>query len=334
MTIRQYILLATQQFARKPYRTFREWLRDIIPFEWRQQVVTAFYIPNKTSRPNQASPMAVDLPGVSAYLIDPPPPTHTGKAVIIIVSYHNLHYLRLCLQSIWTRTSYPNFEVIVVDNGSDLDVIEYLKAHASQEPRLKVILNGANLGFARANNIGIRAAQACDYIIFLNNDVIVTPGWLSKIIDYLDDPLIGLIGPVTNWAGNEARIEVDYQRIEALDRFAVEYKRTHAGQSFDIPMLALHCVGTRKSLLDEIGLLDERFGIGMFEDDDLAMRARQAGYRVICAEDIYVHHWGQASFGALSRFEYMRLFRENRKKFEAKWNQKWRPHQYRTQFHA
>jgi GT2 family glycosyltransferase len=252
-----------------------------------------------------------------------------GKVAIIIVSYINLDYLKLCLESIWSKTSYPNFEVIVVDNGGRQEIVEYLRSEAVINKRLRVIFNSENLGFARANNIGIRAAVDSEYIVLLNDDTIVTNGWLGRMVGYLQDDRIGLIGPVTNWAGNEAKIDVDYSGIEGIDEFARRHVRERDGSSFDIKMLAMYCIGIRKSLLNEIGLLDEQFGIGMFEDDDFSLRVRKAGYRVVCAEDIFIHHWGKASFGKLDDSDYDRLFEENRRKFEEKWGQPWQPHRAR-----
>lgn len=256
-----------------------------------------------------------------------------GKAAIIIVSYNNFKYLQMCLDSIWAKTVYPNYEVIVVDNGSESEVIEYLEAAQQNEPRLKVIFNGHNLGFSAANNIGISAAGDCEYIILLNNDTVVTRGWLSRLIYYLDDPATGLAGPVTNSIGNEARINVDYRGLEGMDAFAERYTRMHAGQTSEIAVLAMYCVGIRKEVLDRIGLLDERFSVGMFEDDDYSLRVHRAGYRVLCAEDIFVHHWGGASFKKLDQKEYLRIFNENRAKFEDKWGIEWKPHKYRAGVH-
>jgi GT2 family glycosyltransferase/aminoglycoside phosphotransferase (APT) family kinase protein len=253
-----------------------------------------------------------------------------GKAAIIIVSYNNLEYLKMCLDSIWRKTEYLNYEVIIVDNGSKPEVIDYLTANAAQEPRLKVILNGANLGFAAANNIGVQAADDCEYVILLNNDTVVSRGWLDKMVLYLENSEIGLVGPVTNNIGNEARINIDYGRIEEMDSFAARYADQHAGESFDISVLAMFCVGMRKKTFDQVGSLDERFGIGMFEDDDYSLRVREAGYRVVCAEDIFIHHWGGASFKKLDQERYKKIFDENLQKFEEKWGRKWQPHKYRA----
>src|SRR6266446_2683225 len=103
------------------------------------------------------------------------------KASIIVVTYNNLGLNRLCLESIYARTEWPDFEVIVVDNNSTDGTPEYLKQAEKTLPNLRVILNKRNLGFAAANNIGLRQATG-DYLVLLNNDTIVTRGWLSTLI--------------------------------------------------------------------------------------------------------------------------------------------------------
>jgi polysaccharide pyruvyl transferase CsaB len=252
------------------------------------------------------------------------------KVAIIVISYDNLEYLIKCLDSIWKKTNYPNYEVIVVDNGSKQDVIDYLEHEVNIEPKLKVIFNHENLGFAKANNIGIEASGNCDYLILLNNDTVVTNGWLSKLLHHFNDPSVKLVGPVTNWTANEARIDIDYTDLDSMDSFAQQYCITHQNRSFDIPMLTMFCVALPKSLINNIGNLDERFGLGMFEDDDFSLRVKQSGGRVICAEDVFIHHWGMVTFGKLDQPEYLRIFNENREKFEEKWGIHWQPHQLRS----
>ena len=74
-----------------------------------------------------------------------------------------------------------------------------------------------------------------------------------------------------------------------------------------------------------MGLLDERYRIGMFEDDDLAHRLRLAGYRLLCAEDVFIHHEQSASFRQYTEAQYMEWFEENRRRFEQKWKVTWWP---------
>ena len=248
------------------------------------------------------------------------------RAAVVIVAYTDLPRLRGCLESVFGKTRYPGLAVVVVDNSGEESVRRFLGDEARRRPGLTVVLNESNLGFPRAVNLGIEAAGSCDYLALLNDDTVVTPGWLGGLLRHLETPGVELVGPVTNWAGNEARVEVAYETMEEMEAFAAAYARRRRGVIFDIPMLAMYCVAMRRELIDRIGPLDERFGIGMFEDDDFSHRVRAAGGRVVCAEDVFVHHWGRSSFGAMEAEAYQRLFDENRRKFEEKWGEPWRPH--------
>jgi GT2 family glycosyltransferase len=251
------------------------------------------------------------------------------KVSIVVVTYNNLDLTRRCLEILYAQTEWPNFEVIVVDNASSDGTPEYLREVRDGWPSFEAILNPENSGFACASNLGLRRASG-EYFVLLNNDVVVTRGWLSALIRHLRrDPTIGIVGPVTNAIGNEAMVPVGYQDIEQMPRWAASFVRDHDGESFDIPMLAMFCVALRRSVFEEVGPLDERFGVGMFEDDDYSLRVRRAGYRVVCAEDSFVHHWMKASFSRLSPTDYQSLFDHNRRLFEEKWATVWVPHSAR-----
>jgi GT2 family glycosyltransferase len=248
------------------------------------------------------------------------------RVAVVIVAYTGAERLGMCLASVFGKTGYPNLAVVVVDNSGDASVRKLLAEQQRWWPQLKVVLNERNLGFPRAVNLGIAAAGRCDYLVLLNDDTVVTRGWLAGLLRHLEAPGVELVGPVSNWCGNEARIEVAYETMEEMEAFAAAYAERYAGTAWDIRMLAMYCVAMRRELLDRIGLLDERFGIGMFEDDDFSQRVRAAGGRVVCAEDVFVHHWGRASFGAMEEDAYRVLFEENRRKFEEKWGEAWQPH--------
>jgi len=254
---------------------------------------------------------------------------HPGKASIIILTRNGLEYTRQCLESVFAKTTYPEIEIIVVDNASQDGTVEYLEETSSHRSNFHILLNKENHGFARSNNQGASAATG-EYLVFLNNDTVVTHGWLTRLVEYLQDSSIGMIGPVTNSASNESKIRVSYESIDDLDHFAQEYTQSHYGESFEIRTLAFFCVALRAERYRDIGPLDERFGLGMFEDDDYAIRMKNAGFKVVCAEDVFVHHWGGASFLKLDPYKYWLLFKENRRKFEEKWKINWQPHLPRT----
>ena len=100
---------------------------------------------------------------------------------IVVVTRDNEDFIGPCLDSIRRNTSYPNYEVIVVDNASRDDTRRMLASYAEQEPRLRVILQDENAGFAQASNVGVEQAGG-DYLALLNVDTIVTWGWLERLL--------------------------------------------------------------------------------------------------------------------------------------------------------
>jgi GT2 family glycosyltransferase len=257
--------------------------------------------------------------------VSPPGP----RVSIIIITHNGSVFTRLCLLSLVANTGYPNYEIIIVDNASTDDTIQYLSQLELCNQQIRVIYNDTNRGFAAANNQGLAVAEG-NIFVLLNNDTIVGPGWLDRLVAHLNNPSIGLIGPVTNRIGNEAEIEVDYTTYGEFLSFAEQYTREHLGQVFEINTLCMYCLGMRRETYEQLGPLDERFGVGMLEDDDYSLRAHHGCLRVVCAEDVFVHHFGGASFGALvSTGEYTALLEANRQRFEEKWGVKWQPYNRR-----
>jgi GT2 family glycosyltransferase len=248
------------------------------------------------------------------------------KVSVIVVSYENQALTRACIDSVLRNSMHPNLEVLVVDNASTDGSAEMLAA--IRDDRVHVQLNERNVGFAAANNQALRVATGA-YLVLLNNDTVVPRGWLPRMLRHLDDPQVGLTVAATNFSGNESRIDVPYASIDEMHPFADSYMREHEGQRFDIRVAAMYCVGLRRDVYERLGPLDEEFGVGMFEDDDYSHRARLAGLRVICAEDVFVHHIGQASFARLAPEAYDALWKKNQAHFEQKWGERWEPHTLR-----
>jgi GT2 family glycosyltransferase len=253
------------------------------------------------------------------------PTTEAPVASVVVVVRDNLVCTRLCLESVLGADDTP-MEILVVDNGSTDGTAAYLRRLVEHDPRVRVIANDDNVGFAAAVNQGIARARA-DAFVVLNNDTIVAPGWLHGLLAHLGDSQVGAVGPVTGRIGNEAEIPVDYESHGGFLDLAADRARRFAGRSFDIPVLALFCTALRRDVWERVGPLDEQFGLGLFEDDDYARRLRGAGYRLVCAEDVFVHHFGEATFGQLvATGAYARQFEENRRRYEHKWEVVWEAH--------
>ena len=246
---------------------------------------------------------------------------------IVIVTHNSRRYIQPCLESILRNDTYPNREIIVVDNASTDGTVDILRAFENEGVRCEFL--ATNTGFAGGNNVGARLAQG-ECLVLLNADTMVTPGWLGRLIERLrSDHLIGVICPVTNAAGNEAKIGVSYGDEYSMERFSTVIARQRRGLTTEPKMVALFCAAIRRSLYWDLGGLDEGYGIGMFEDDDLSASVHRAGLRTLIAEDCFVHHFGQGAFSTLKSATYEALFQANRKRFEKKWGVRWEKHRLR-----
>jgi GT2 family glycosyltransferase len=168
--------------------------------------------------------------------------------------------------------------------------------------------------------------------VVLNNDIYVTNGWLAGLLAHFRaNPKLGPLGPITNRAGNESVVYVgEYSDMRQMAVLARRYTQAHRRQVTEMGSLNFFCVMIPRSVWEEVGELDEAFGIGLFEDDDYSMRVRSAGYEIGCAEDVFVHHHLAASIGTLSREVHCEMFEQNRRYFESKWGA-WVPPVFRKE---
>jgi FkbM family methyltransferase len=245
---------------------------------------------------------------------EPAPAVHRERTSIVILTHNQLPFTRRCLDSIRRCTDEPH-ELIVVDNGSTDGTVEYLHSLAG----VKVIVNAENRGFPAGCNQGIRAATGRQ-VLLLNNDTVVTTGWLDRLLRALEsDPRIGLVGPCSNFVSGGQRVAVAYgDDLLGLEGFAWDWGKAHDGVREDVDRLVGFCLLIRREAIDWVGLLDERFGVGCFEDDDYSRRAARAGYRLVIARDAFVHHFGGRTFLGAG-VDYDALMRTNRELYRKKW---------------
>ncbi|QDU09835.1 glycosyltransferase [Gimesia aquarii] len=232
---------------------------------------------------------------------------------IIVVTHNQLSYTHQCVESIQLRTGEP-YELIFIDNGSTDGTPEYLQSIAGAT----VILNEENRGFPAAVNQGIEAAQG-DNVLLLNNDTIVTTGWLRHMLDALEsDKTIGLVGPCSNNISGPQQVPVDYLQLNELDGFAWDRGNALSGSVTDLDRLVGFCMLIKREVIEQIGRFDEQFGMGNFEDDDFCRRAQAVGFRTVVAEASFIHHFASVTFKATG-VNFSKLMQENQQKYENKW---------------
>jgi GT2 family glycosyltransferase len=223
------------------------------------------------------------------------------RVTVIVVSWNALGLLQKCLPSV-VASRYPNFEVVLADNGSSDGSAEWVE---KTFPDVRVLRHGANLGFCAGNNRALEQTEG-DYAVLLNNDVEVDPDWIAHLVDAADsDPRIAAAQPKLLQFDNRTRFEYAGAAGGHLDRFGYPFARGRVffdleedtgqyDQAADIFWATGAALLLRRSALDEVGLLDEAFEFHM-EEIDLCWRLRSAGYRIVVAPLARAFHVGGGS---------------------------------------
>ncbi len=244
---------------------------------------------------------------------------------VILLAYNNLdNTTKPCLDSLFTASVQTDFHIVLVDNASQDDTRDYLASIDGQHDNLTIILNDSNLGYSGGNNVGIKAHEA-EYYVLLNSDTVVTDGWLDRIQTFFEEHQdTGLAGPVTNCAGNEQTLCLDATEMTEAIRQGLDWCANNKGRYFFTDCLSFFCVAIRQEVFDSIGLLDESYGIGMFEDEDFCVRAEKSGFKLACLEDVFIYHKGSYSFDRIGD-KLHDLFFSNLEKFQKTHAIAWKP---------
>ncbi len=224
--------------------------------------------------------------------------TELPLVYVIIVNWNGMRFLPDCLSSVFSGR-YSNFKVVLIDNASSDDSIEFVKQHFEQVACVEL---AENKGFTGANNIGINYAlkHGASYSVLLNNDTRVFPDWLDCFVQFAEDnPNVGACGgQQLTWDGKLAMslnfipewadAEMSFSEID--DRLG----------GYPVVFASGCCLFLRNSFLRETDLFDERYFVGN-EDLDLCFRLWIRGHSVMLLPEVKVLHWGGGSSNSKSR---------------------------------
>ena len=235
---------------------------------------------------------------------------------VIVVACGEGRRLERCLEALQrTREPAHPLEILVVDNGCD----EATQAWLARQPDVQVIRNPRNLGAPQARNQALARARG-EWLVFLDDDVVVTHNWLSRLLWHAEvDALAACVGPRTDRAAHGQALEYSGgDETDRLESFAAELHTRERHKFRHALLLSSFCLLTRRSVVEKLGGFDTRFSPWGFEDDDFTLRAARLGMHNRVAQDVFVRHVAYSSGERAARHE--QLLEENWRKFADKWS--------------
>lgn len=215
-----------------------------------------------------------------------------------------------CLKSLFDCPEADrDFRLILIDNASDAETRNFLIAFQAQHPNQVMLLrNETNLGFVQAINQGL-AVSTSPYVCLLNNDTIVYPGWLSRMIRTAElCPEIGVVNPGPYGLG--------YNKpwFQSWKKFSQRTAQREKGKWREMALASGYCMLIKRGVLEKIGSLNAGYGMGYYEDSDFSRRAIEAGFLCVQARDAMVYHEESRSFRMIKKKK--EIAGANQKKFE------------------
>ena len=268
------------------------------------------------------------IPGTPGYYKTDYTMAHPGRVSILIPTCDHIRDLETCVESIYARTTYPDFEILLIENNSKEEQTfrSYERMRKEHPDTLKVLTwQGKGFNYSALNNFGAQYATG-EYLLLLNNDTeVITPGWLEEMVMYAQQKRVGCVG---------AKLLYPDDTIQ------------HAGVGFGIGGVAGHlhkyfpatsdgymgrlnyvqdvygdtaaCLLIRKEIYDEVHGLDESYAVA-FNDVDFCVRVREAGYTNVFTPFAQLYHYESKSRGMEDNPEKQKRFQGEVLRFQARW---------------
>ncbi len=226
------------------------------------------------------------------------PQEKRGKVSILIPSKDNCKILKKCIRSIFDLTTYPNYEILIIDNGSEeKKLLEYYKELA-QDPRVRVLFDARPFNFSAMNNGAAKEAVG-DYLVLLNNDIeIITPEWIEELLMYVQREDVGIAGAMLYYPNHLIQhagvtLGLGEDRIAGhLFHFVPRGSIGYMGKccySQNLSAVTAACMMVKKSVWEEVGGMDESFPVA-FNDVDFCLRVRKKGYLIAWTPHAEAYH--------------------------------------------
>lgn len=232
--------------------------------------------------------------------------TSTPKVSIIIPTCDHVDDLRTCLESVQEKSTYRNFEIIVVENNSrELKTFEYYETMLERWDNVKLVLWDGPFNWSAINNYGVRKSATGDMILLLNNDIeVIAPNWLEEMIMYAQRRDVGCVGAMLYYPDDTiqhagvlvgAGGQLVSHAFADVTRGEVGYARKLC-YAQNMSAVTGACMLMRREVWDEMGGCDENYPVN-FNDIDLCMRIREAGYLVVWTPFAELYHYESKSRG-------------------------------------
>lgn len=241
----------------------------------------------------------------------------------VVTVYNAPQDVALCLRSLEKSLDFTQIELVLVDDASGAETALILDAFAEKYPQVKLIRHKQNMGYLHSVNDGITACSH-DIVTLLNSDAYIPADFVPRVLDcFLSDKNIGVASPVlAHGTPFSVPLTLKFsQQYDSSEVAVLTEKKNEQARSIkplypDIVFPDGACLNVRRECFEKIGLFDEKFSPGYFEERDFCMRAVTAGYRTVFIDNLYVYHKSHASFGKINRNV---LLQQNRQLFKEKW---------------